>query len=190
MRNLLHNFDQYLKLAMWRLQLLDHRTLLLCMAPPAERGEGNAPAAGAPGVPPSQAAPSRGASQFYLVYDLQESRVLAFYRNTSEALLRLFLCHTPAFQSDAGAPPWQRFAQDLRHVAHAQQQLLNLGAGGAGSSSSGSNGDSGDAAAVVRKLLQMHLPACPQLISPSPYLDPRIFMCVLSLFLHLAYWRL
>lgn len=112
-----------------------------------------------------------GGAQFFAVYDASSTLVVAFFRACSEQLAGLYEAHAAAFQSDGDGGGWRRFASDGRRLstqqAAAQQWQQPAAAPGA------AGGAAREAAA--RKLLQAHLPACPQLLCPSPYLDARLF---------------
>jgi hypothetical protein len=101
---LYRNFDTFQQLAVWKLQLLDAQHLLLNLGPPLAPGEQQA----------AQQAASQQC-QFFLVFNLHTTRVLALYRSSSEALLRLFLRHHALFQLDSATPLWDQFAPSAVH---------------------------------------------------------------------------
>jgi hypothetical protein len=63
-------------------------------------------------------------AHFLVVYDRRSGRVVGFYDNKSEELLRLYLQHTPNFHAACMSTPWTRYitpcAASLRMPAHAE----------------------------------------------------------------------
>ncbi len=149
---LYRNFDSFQQLTVWKLQLLDSQHLLLNLGPPLAPGE------------PQQAAASQQ-TQFFLVFNFHSTRVLALFRNSSEALLRLLLRHHALFQLDVAAPVWDQLAVSAVHSPTATDALLQQLAAKA---------ERSERATFIRRVLA-GLPCMSQLLMASPYLDPRLF---------------
>ncbi|GAX75081.1 hypothetical protein CEUSTIGMA_g2525.t1 [Chlamydomonas eustigma] len=119
LRWLYRKFDLYCSLVIWRVQLLSSSHILLDLGlievPPDTSG------VGVEAGQLNQPNPQR--SLYFMVYDMQATKVIAFFESSNPLLVPLLLRHAVEMQSDAEMAPWERMAFTHMHAAMLSESM-------------------------------------------------------------------
>lgn len=152
LRKFYHYFDNFNSLKMWKMQLLDENNLLIKYA--------------SEDVVTLKSTDVNSQPQFFVVYDMKTSKILAVYENTSKQLLDLFENFCDLFRNASiyngtqftCSPSNNIFARLLQQ--RFKQTIVNAKFGGK---------------TEATKRLLAQLPISAQSYSNSPYLDLSLF---------------
>ncbi|EIE19430.1 hypothetical protein COCSUDRAFT_48944 [Coccomyxa subellipsoidea C-169] len=141
LRRFFYSFEAYATLVIWKVQFLDRSRLLLSM------GLRNATQV------------RSNSAYFLVVYDRDSGQVVGFYDNKNEALLGLYLKHTPYFHAACMSQPWARFLTPCPASLHLPDPQ---------------SPQPWSQSQVVRRILA-NVPATAQALCTSPFLDANLF---------------
>ncbi|CAL8468423.1 g7963 [Coccomyxa elongata] len=144
LRRFFYSFDAYATLVIWKVQFLDRSRLLLSM------GLRNATQV------------RSNSAYFLVVYDRESGCVVGFYDNKNEALLALYLQHTPYFHAACMSTPWARYVTPCPTSLHLPDP------------SHPQSPQPWSQSQVVRRILA-NVPATAQALCTSPFLDANLF---------------
>lgn len=152
LRKFFQNFDQYLGLRMWKMQLLDEDHLLIKYSDEA--------------VVTLKVLEPNSHSSFFVIYNIWEKKILAVHSNISEDLLYLFENFTDSFRnsklslnSQWTCSPSNNIYANLLHQRFKQTIISAKGGGNI----------------EATKRINAQLPISAQSYSSSPYLDLSLF---------------